>query len=121
MTEVGPARYRGESAPLPRGKYAVTLMLKVGDTEKALLERPIAVAGSEPSDAAEMRIKPANRRLLRAIASESGGVFAPSISRLVRRSGATVTGYRSLAPILLPLAILLMLGDVFVRRRMIGD
>jgi hypothetical protein len=25
------------------------------------------------------------------------------------------------APILLPLAILLMLGDVFVRRRMIGD
>jgi Ca-activated chloride channel family protein len=121
MTEVGPARYRGESAPLPRGKYAVTLMLKVGDTEKALLERPIAVAGSEPSDAAEMRIRPVNRRLLREIASESSGVFAPSIARLVRRSGATVTGYRSIAPILLPLAILLMLGDVFVRRRMIGD
>ncbi len=121
MTPVGASRYRGESAPLPRGKYTVTLMLKVGDTEKALLERPIAVAGSEPSDAAELRIRPANLTLLRELANDTGGVFDTPVAKLARRAGATVVSYRSVAPILLPLAILMLLGDVFVRRRLIGD
>lgn len=121
MTQVGPARYRGAAAPLPRGKYLVTLMLKAGDTEEVLLERPIAVAGSEPSDTAELRIRPTNLGLLRAIANDTGGAFDAPVAKLSHRAGATVVSYRSITPMLLPLAMLLMLGDVFVRRRLIGD
>ena len=43
MTESGRSVNTGESAPLRRGKYNVTLMIKDGDTERVLVRREVAV------------------------------------------------------------------------------
>jgi hypothetical protein len=121
MTQVGTRSYQGESAPLPRGKYAVVLMVKAVDTERVLLRREVAVAGSQPADAAELRLMPANVTLLRQLAHGTSGEFNAPVAQMLKRSGATVTSFRPVDPFLLPLVIVLVLGEVFVRRRYLGD
>ncbi|HTT77052.1 MAG TPA: VWA domain-containing protein [Candidatus Binataceae bacterium] len=121
LTQVGDSLYRGNSAPLPRGKYDVVLMVKAGDTERVLLERPIAVAGRGAADAAELRLRPPNYGLLRALAENTGGRFDTPVAEDLRPVGATVIGYRGVNGTLLPIAIVLMLGEVFIRRRLLGD
>jgi Ca-activated chloride channel family protein len=121
MTQMGATLYRGEAPPLPRGKYVVTLMFKAGDTERVLLRRDIAVAGSESGNGAELRLQPPNLSLLRQIAAQTGGQFDASIARMIHPAGAAVTDYRSIDSILAPLAIFLLLAEVFVRRRLLTD
>jgi Mg-chelatase subunit ChlD len=121
MTQVGTSLYHGESAPLARGKYSLALMVKAGDTERALLQREAAVTGMEAADAAELRLRPADLTLLRELARGSGGGFDAPVSTVVRHTGATVTTYRTIDPLLLPLAIGLLIGEVFIRRRFLGD
>lgn len=121
MTQMGTTLYRGESAPMPRGKYTVTLMLKAGDTERVLLRREIAVTGSEASDSAELRLQPTNVALLKKIATQTAGRFDATVGQMISPVGATVTDYRSIDNLLIPLAILLLLGEVFVRRRVLGE
>jgi hypothetical protein len=121
MTQVGTRTYQGESAQLPRGKYAVVLMVKAVDTERVLLRREVAVAGSQPADAAELRLMPANVTLLRQLAHGTGGEFNAPVAQMLKRSGATITSFRAVDPFLLPLVIVLVLGEVFVRRRYLGD
>src|SRR5439155_4143767 len=114
MNQVGMSIYHGELAPLPRGKYSLVLMVKAGDTERVLLRRDIAVAGSQAADAAELRLQPPNLALLREIGRETGGDFDAPVSKILQRTGATVTTYHSVESLLLPLAIILMLGEVYV-------
>ncbi len=121
MTQMGTTLYRGESAPLPRGKYSVTLMLKAGDTERVLLRREVAVTGSEPSDSAELRLQPTNVALLKKIAAQTAGRYEPTVGQMVSPIGAAVIDYRSIDNLLIPLAIFLLLGEIFVRRRIIGE
>ena len=121
MTQVGGALYHGESSPLARGTYNLTLMLKAGDTENVLLRREVAVLGPDAADSDEMRLRPPNLPLLRQLAQVTGGEFDAPIRRILMPRGATVTTYRSLDPMLLPLAILLLLADVFVRRRLLAE
>ncbi|HVC44684.1 MAG TPA: VWA domain-containing protein [Candidatus Binataceae bacterium] len=121
MTQVGTTLYRGESAPLPRGKYSVVLMVKAGDTERVILEHRIAVPGLESPQAAELRIRPPNVALLSAIANDTGGAFDAPIARMLRRTGTAIVTYRSINSTLLPIVILLILGETLVRRRMLGD
>ena len=121
MTQMGATLYRGEAPPLPRGKYVVTLMFKAGDTERVLLRRDIAVTGSESANSAELRIQPPNLSLLRQIAAQTGGQFDASIARMIHPAGAAVTDYRSIDSILAPLAIFLLLTEVFVRRRLLAE
>ncbi|HEX3409701.1 MAG TPA: VWA domain-containing protein [Candidatus Binataceae bacterium] len=121
MTQMGSMLYRGEAPPLPRGKYVVTLIFKAGDTERVLLRRDIAVTGSDASNAAELRLQPPNLSLLRRIAAQTGGQFDASVSRMLRPAGAAVTDYRSIDYLLAPLAIFMLLGDVFIRRRMLAE
>jgi Mg-chelatase subunit ChlD len=118
MTQVGGALYHGESSPLARGTYNLTLMLKAGDTENVLLRREVAVLGPDAADSDEMRLRPPNFPLLRQLAQVTGGEFDAPIRRILMPRGATVTTYRSLNSLLLPLAMLLLLADVFVRRRL---
>ena len=117
LTQVGDALYRGESAPLPPGKYLVVLMVKAGDTERVLLRRDIAVAGLATADAAELRLRPPDENLMRALADQAGGRFDAPVADQLRPAGATVITYRGINGILTPLAILLLVGEVFVRRR----
>ncbi|HEX4210936.1 MAG TPA: VWA domain-containing protein, partial [Candidatus Binataceae bacterium] len=96
LTQAGESLYRGESAPLPRGKYNVALIVKAGDTERVLLERPIAAIGSATADAAELRLRPPDNVLLRARADNTGGRFAASLAEDLRPTGATVRNYRGI-------------------------
>ncbi len=121
MTQAGVSLYFAEVGPLPRGKYAATLMLKAGDTERVLLQRQFASVGTLPADAAELRIRSPNYALLKRLAAATGGAFDAPISEIVKRSGATVTVHRSAEPYLLPLVFALFLGEVFVRRRFLGN
>jgi hypothetical protein len=121
MTQVGVSLYSGESAPMPRGKYSVSLMLKAGDMERVLVSREIAVPGVEAADAAEMRLHPPNLALLRELAGGTGGEFDAPASHLLRHRGALVTTYRPVDSSLLPAVILLLLGEVFIRRRYLSD
>jgi Mg-chelatase subunit ChlD len=121
MTEAGASIYRGEVGPLPRGKYAATLMFKAGDSEKILEQREFATAGSIPADSAELRIRPPNLELLRRLATATHGVFDATPATIVRHTGQTVAYRRSADPWMIPLVIMLFLGEVFVRSRYLGD
>jgi len=121
MTQVGASLYTGEAGPLPRGKYTATLMIKAVDTERVLVQREFASVGSLPSDAAELRIRPPNVGLLEHLAWATHGAFGASAEEITRHTGATVTVRRSADRTLLPVAIVLFLGEVFVRRRFLGD
>jgi hypothetical protein len=121
LTQVGASAYEGEIGPLARGKYAATLMLKARDDERVLLEREFASVGSIPADAAELRIRAPDLALLRRLASATGGASDAPLADVARRTGATVTVYRSAQPYLLPLVFALFLAEVFVRRRYLGD
>ena len=121
MTQTDMSLYTGEVGPLPRGKYAATLMVKAGDLEQVLAHREFASVGAIPADAAELRLRPPNLDLLLRLARATGGEFDPPAAALVRRRGKTITVRQSANSILLPLAILLFLGEVFVRRRFLGD
>jgi len=121
MTESGRAVYTGESAPLRRGKYNVTLMVKDGDTERVLVRREVAVPKAGPADQAELKLRPANLNLLRELARATGGAVGVPPARMLEPRGQLVTIYRNADPYLLPLVIVLLLGEVFVRRRYLGD
>ncbi|MBV8771625.1 MAG: VWA domain-containing protein [Deltaproteobacteria bacterium] len=121
MSQVGTSTYRGESAPLRRGKYRLALIVKAGDTERVLLRREVASKGAEALDAAELRLRAANEPLLRTIAANTGGEFGAPVSKIVQRSGATVTAYESIDELLLPLGMITLLGATLVRRRYLGE
>jgi len=121
MTEAEGSIYRGEFGPLPRGKYVATLMFKAGDSEKVLEQREFAAAGSIPPDSAELRIKPPNLELLRRLSTATHGAFDAPTAIVARHGGQTVAYRRSADTWLIPLVIMLFLGEVFVRRRYLGD
>jgi Ca-activated chloride channel family protein len=121
MSQVGTSTYRGESAPLRREKYSLALIIKAGDTERVLLRREVASKGADALDAAELRLRAANEPLLRTIAANTGGEFDAPVSRIVRRSGATIIAYESIDQLLLPLSMVTLLMAVLVRRRYLGE
>jgi Ca-activated chloride channel family protein len=120
MTQIGTTLYRGEAASMPLGKYTITLMIKAGDTERVLLRREIAVAGSESSDSAELRLQPPNVSLLKRIAEQTGGQFDAPVKQMIHPAGENVVDYRSIDNLLIPFAIFMLLAEVFVRRRILG-
>jgi Ca-activated chloride channel homolog len=117
LSQVSDTLYQGESAPLSRGKYTISLIAKTGDVEQILLQRQIAAAGPGSADAAELKLRPPNASLMRALASGTRGQFDSSVQAELSSAGATVVTYREISRILVPLAILLIVGDVFIRRR----
>jgi len=121
MTQTDASLYTGEVGPLARGRYVATLMIKAGDTERVLTHRDFASLGELPSDAAELRLRPANVDLLGRLALATRGALDAAPETVAAHRGGTVTIRREASLELLPLAILLFLGEVFVRRRFLGD
>ncbi len=121
MTQTDASLYRGELGQLPRGKYTVALMIKGGDTERVLMQREFASTGTAAADADEVRIRPRNLTLLKNLALATGGAMDATPAEILKPTGALVTMHRGAEPFLLPLAIMLFLGEVFVRRRFLGD
>ncbi|HTW89849.1 MAG TPA: VWA domain-containing protein, partial [Candidatus Binataceae bacterium] len=118
LSQVDTALYRGETGTLPPGTYNATLMLRANDLERVLESQPLIVA-PVAADAAELKLRPPDIELLRNLAAATGGALTVVPSEVLRHRGATAIDYRSAAPYLLPIAILLMLGSVFVRRRLV--
>jgi Ca-activated chloride channel family protein len=116
-----PALYRGELGQLPRGKYTAMLMIKGGDTERVIMQRDFASTGTAAADADEVRLRPRNLAMLKNLALATGGALDAPVAEILQPTGALVTVNRSAQPFLLPLAIMLFLGEVFVRRRFLGD
>jgi Mg-chelatase subunit ChlD len=116
LTQVGDALYRGEAPALPGGKYKAQLLRKSGKVEQVLAAQPFAVASTRAADADELSLRPPNTELLRRLAAGSNGGFEVPSRQMLRITGATVTVHKSADPYLIPLAILLLLGEVFVRR-----
>ena len=121
MTQTDASLYRGELGQLPRGKYTAALMIKGGDTERR-------------SDAARVRLyrhrvgrrrRSANPAAQSHLAEEPRGRdrrrLEVSAAEVLKPSGMLITVHRSAEGFLLPLAIVLFLGEVFVRRRFLGD
>jgi len=121
MNATSETLFQGQSASLARGKYSAALIRKTGNDEQLLLTRQFAVPGPLTADAAELRIRPANIELLKRIGQETGGGFAQSPAKILEHTGATVIVHSGTEPYLLPLAILLILGEAFVRRRLLTD
>jgi hypothetical protein len=121
MTQIDVSLYSGEVGPLARGKYVATLMVKAGDTEQVLTHRDFASPGALPLDAAELRLRPANLELLTELAHATRGAVDAMPETVAAHTGGTVTVSREASSLLLPVAILLFLGEVFVRRRFLGD
>jgi hypothetical protein len=121
MTQTDASIYRGELGQLPRGKYTAALMIKGGDTEGVLMQREFASTGTAADDAEEVRLRPRNLTLLKNLAIASGGAFEASAAEVLKPTGALITVHRNAEGFLLPLAIMLFLGEVFVRRRFLGD
>ncbi|HLI81101.1 MAG TPA: VWA domain-containing protein [Candidatus Binataceae bacterium] len=121
MTQTDAALYRGDLGQLPRGKYTAALMIKGGDTERVLMQREFASTGRPAADADEVRIRPRNLALLRNLATATGGAMDAPVAEILKPTGALITVHRSAEPLLLPLAIVLFLGEVFIRRRFLGD
>ncbi len=119
LSQVGTSTYRGESLPLPQGKYNLTLMLKAGDTERVLLRREISTPGIENADSAELRLRPVNSSLMRNLARATNGQYNAGTDQIVAHEGAHVIIWRPIESILVPLAAILLLADVIVRRRWI--
>ena len=116
LTQVGDALYRGEAPVLPGGKYKAQLVRKNGKLEQVLTSQPFAVPATRAADADELSLRPPNSELLRRLAAESNGGFLVPTRQMLRITGSTITVHRSADPYLVPLAILLLLGEVFVRR-----
>jgi Mg-chelatase subunit ChlD len=121
LSQIGPSIYRGESPPLTRGKYTLTLMVKAGDTESVIVRQEIAATGAKNADASELALRPPDTELLRDLSAGTQGEFTSSIAAILAHRGATVRTWRPIAATLLPFAILMVLGDALVRRRYLGD
>jgi len=121
MSEIDSTLYSAEIASLPRGKYTAALLTKAGDNEKILAQREFASTGQADADADEMKVRPPNLAMLARLAATTGGALHASDAQVVQPQGATITTRRSADSWLLPIALVLFLTEVFVRRRFLGD
>jgi Mg-chelatase subunit ChlD len=120
MTPVNDAVYEGESGALPAGRYGAYLMRKAADREQTLASRAFVVTAMTPGELDELRLRRPDRELLGRLAGVTGGSLNPLPGALLKRSGPRVAVYRSARRALIPLAIVLLLGEVFLRRRLLG-
>jgi Ca-activated chloride channel homolog len=116
LTQVGDALYSGKAPALPGGKYSADLIRRNGKVEQVLATEPFAVPATRPADADELSLRPPNTELLRRLAAGSNGGFETPARQMLRITGRTITVHKSADPYLIPFAILLLLGEVFVRR-----
>jgi Ca-activated chloride channel family protein len=116
MTPRADNQYRADAITLPPGKYTATLWRKTGDKEQMLTSIGFGVAANQAPDLDELRLRPPNLNLLRRLALGTSGAYGASAQTLLKVTGREVPVTRPLTPLLIPVIILLLLAEVFVRR-----
>ncbi len=111
LQQVAPGADLANLATAKPGAYHLELALKRNDQVIYRQSRGMTVGYSD-----ELRIRPTNEKLLRAVAEASGGQFAPNPAELFQDDGRTATRPTPLNTILLTTAALLLIFDVALRR-----
>ena len=101
---------------LPGGRYPLTIIKRGpnGDVSQHTELVTIPAVDQEPQE--ELQRSTPNLNLLTALTESTGGSLNPTARELVERPLGTRPAYYSLDHVLLPLAMLLFLGDVALRR-----
>jgi hypothetical protein len=119
LTPVAPRIYRAPLPPLAAGKYALLLTRHAGDRVLGQKRDVLTVdAASDEPGSAELARKLPDLELLREIADDTDGAVNPSIDELLARHGTRRAVLHGLDWLLLPLALLLLLGDMALRMRL---
>ncbi|MEM7315261.1 MAG: VWA domain-containing protein, partial [Planctomycetota bacterium] len=111
LGQSAPGRYKVDFDAPQSGAYHMELALKQDDKVIYRQSRGMTVGYSD-----ELRIRPTNNDLLRAVAKSSGGVFAPDPEELMDLPHEKVTRPVPLWPYLTTAALSLLLFDVALRR-----
>jgi hypothetical protein len=106
--QVGPGRYEARLIADARRPVAISL---AGSPAAAAESRLIV-----PDPQAEYRFRPADKALLQAIATATGGTFEPTPDDILRMAGTAAAARRALWPALVIAALALWLGDIILRR-----
>lgn len=111
LVQTAPGRYAMQF-PTPRqGAYHLEISVKQGENVVYRQSRGLMIGYSD-----ELRIRPPNEELLQAMASSSGGKFAPTVEEVFRSTGQGTTRPTPLWPWLLGAAAFLLILDVALRR-----
>jgi uncharacterized membrane protein len=111
LRQLAPGRYVTQFDTPLSGAYHMELALKQNDQVIYRQSRGITVGYSD-----ELRIRPTNKHLLRAVTDTSGGTYAPKPAGLLDLPHEPVTRPLPLWPYLATAALLLLLLDVALRR-----
>jgi uncharacterized membrane protein len=111
MTQTAPGRYVGTFAADKPGTYHVQMTQQPKDQPATQQSRGLVVNYDE-----ELRIRPADEKLLEAVARASGGVYKPEPEAVFALDERTASQPLPLWPYLLIAAALLFVADVALRR-----
>jgi hypothetical protein len=111
MTQVAPGRYQAEFETPHPGSYHLEFTQKRGGQVLSHQSRGLAVGYPD-----ELRLRPTNTGLLRALAEDSGGRFNPPAEAVFAASPRAARRATPLWPYLVAAAALLFVADVALRR-----
>ena len=118
LVPAAPRLYRAPLPPLPSGRYALLLSRRIDGKPVSQKRDVLVVEESLGGDGtAELARKLPDLELLRDITTETGGSLNPATAEVVERYGATHLVRQRLDPWLVPLALVFLLGDIWIRRR----
>ena len=111
MTQVAPGRYQAEFDTPHQGSYHLEFTQKHDGQVLSRQSRGLAVGYPD-----ELRLRPTNTGLLRALAADSGGRYHPPAEAIFADTPRTARRATPLWPYLVAVAALLFVADVALRR-----
>jgi uncharacterized membrane protein len=111
LTQIAPGRYAADFDAVTVGAYSVEATIRGESDSAQAIRRGLAVGYCD-----ELRFRPTNTELLRSIARQSGGHYAPEPAAVFASSDRTVPRTVHFWPYLLAAAMLLFVANVALRR-----
>ena len=111
-----PRSFTARVPAIPAGRYPLTIIRRSSDGEVTEQTLPVTIPEDEIEPRHELEREEPNLALLAALADGTGGKLNPSAREVVERESGSRRAVYPLDHLLLPLAMLLFLADVAVRR-----
>jgi Mg-chelatase subunit ChlD len=111
-----PREFTATLPALPGGRYPLTLIRRDGRQDVVQQTAVITVPAADDAPREEEWPRGANLPLLRQLTDATGGTLNPGVRELVKREPGTRRLAYPLEHLLIPLAMLLFLGDVALRK-----